>query len=476
MNKFLITIIFLLLPGIVYGQTTSCDALSAGSALGGTEAFCADQGAATVKVTPADIATYIYGDIDADDIDDAATTNKFVTATDITNLGNLSGTNSGDQTSIVGITGTTAEFNTALSDADFATGGGTASGTNTGDQTSIVGITGTAAQFDTAVTDDDFAYQSDITGFQSDVITTRGDVIIGDATGAASRLAVGTSGQVLTTDGTDVSWGDAAAGGGIGTFNGTTSETATGTNAQAQGICSASGADGICIGSGTSSGQGLNDILLGEDNTTGTDSNNILIGRSNDASSGRTNVGIGENITLNDNYQVGIGDNVLVQSRAGTAIGEHARSDRRGEVAFAIERNANPYSIYSFFGLGITTSNDTPTLLKLDLDGTAGILLIDTDQVMVFDILCTAGDFINNDQSATWHIQGAAENQAGTSALLGTVSGSGNPTRYSGTMNSTSISVTVNDTIDIVEIEVTGLSAVNIQWACSARTVETFQR
>lgn len=36
------------------------------------------------------------------------------------------------------------------------------SGTNTGDQTSIVGITGTKAQFDTAVTDDNFAYQSDL--------------------------------------------------------------------------------------------------------------------------------------------------------------------------------------------------------------------------------------------------------------------------------------------------------------------------
>lgn len=35
--------------------------------------------------------------LDADDIDDASTTNKFVTAADITNLSNLSGTNTGDQ-------------------------------------------------------------------------------------------------------------------------------------------------------------------------------------------------------------------------------------------------------------------------------------------------------------------------------------------------------------------------------------------
>lgn len=59
-----------------------------------------------------------------------------------TDLG-LTGTNSGDQTSIVGITGTIAQFNTACTDADFATGGGTATGTNTGDQTSVSGNAGT---------------------------------------------------------------------------------------------------------------------------------------------------------------------------------------------------------------------------------------------------------------------------------------------------------------------------------------------
>lgn len=41
---------------------------------------------------------------------------------------------------------------------------GNTSGTNTGDQTSIVGITGTKAQFDTAVTDGNFLYVGDIVG------------------------------------------------------------------------------------------------------------------------------------------------------------------------------------------------------------------------------------------------------------------------------------------------------------------------
>lgn len=79
----------------------------------------------------------------------------------VTSKPTISGTNTGDQTSIVGITGTLAEFNAALTGDNFATGGGTATGTNTGDQTSIVGITGTRAQFNTALTGDNFAFDGD---------------------------------------------------------------------------------------------------------------------------------------------------------------------------------------------------------------------------------------------------------------------------------------------------------------------------
>ena len=47
---------------------------------------------------------------------------------------------------------------------------------------------------------------------QSDVITTRGDVIKGSSGNVAERLAIGSSDQVLGSDGTDVSWVDAAGG------------------------------------------------------------------------------------------------------------------------------------------------------------------------------------------------------------------------------------------------------------------------
>ena len=40
----------------------------------------------------------------------------------------------------------------------------------------------------------------------------RGKIIYGDASGDPALLAVGTNGQTIVSDGTDISWGDAAAG------------------------------------------------------------------------------------------------------------------------------------------------------------------------------------------------------------------------------------------------------------------------
>ncbi len=88
--------------------------------------------------------------LDADDIDDTSTTHKFVTAADVTKLGNLSGTNTGDQTiTLTGdVTGSgTGSFaatvaNDAVTNAKAAnmaesTLKGRASGAGTGDPTDL---------------------------------------------------------------------------------------------------------------------------------------------------------------------------------------------------------------------------------------------------------------------------------------------------------------------------------------------------
>ena len=53
-------------------------------------------------------------------------------------------------------------------------------------------------------------------------VTTEGDLIVGDAGGAETRLPIGTAGQVLTADGTTATWEDAAGGGGLTLLSSTT--------------------------------------------------------------------------------------------------------------------------------------------------------------------------------------------------------------------------------------------------------------
>lgn len=63
---------------------------------------------------------------------------------------NLSGTNTGDQTTIVGITGTTAQFNTALTDGDFATLDGSETLTNKTLTSPVINTTATGTGITTA--------------------------------------------------------------------------------------------------------------------------------------------------------------------------------------------------------------------------------------------------------------------------------------------------------------------------------------
>jgi len=57
---------------------------------------------------------------------------------------------------------------------------------------------------------------TDLAAKQDDVITTQGDLIIGDGSGDASRIAIGSADQVLTSNGTTATWEDAGGGGAAG--------------------------------------------------------------------------------------------------------------------------------------------------------------------------------------------------------------------------------------------------------------------
>ena len=76
-------------------------------------------GATKTKVTY-DAKGLVTAGTDATTADIADSTNKrYVTDAQLTIITNTSGINTGDQTSIVGVSGTKSQFNTACSDGDF---------------------------------------------------------------------------------------------------------------------------------------------------------------------------------------------------------------------------------------------------------------------------------------------------------------------------------------------------------------------
>jgi hypothetical protein len=130
----------------------------------------------------------------------------------ILNKPTISGTNTGDQTSIVGITGTLAQFNTAVTDANLARTD--AANTFTGVQTFSTPIAATSVATMTSTVgggvptppnntttflrgDGTFAAPS--SGF-ADPLTTNGDIIARVA-GATTRLAQGANGSFLGVSG-----------------------------------------------------------------------------------------------------------------------------------------------------------------------------------------------------------------------------------------------------------------------------------
>lgn len=90
-----------------------------------------------------------------------STTKLWENNTDTTGTGDVTGPASSVNNNVVFFDGITGKL---IKDSGL-----TLAGSNTGDQTTIVGITGTKAQFDTAVTDGNFLYVGDITQYTDEM-------------------------------------------------------------------------------------------------------------------------------------------------------------------------------------------------------------------------------------------------------------------------------------------------------------------
>jgi len=211
-----------------------------------------------------------------------------------------------------------------------AVGGITITGTPSVGQTPIA-TSGTAA-----------TWQTPASGF-ADPMTTRGDLIFRNASNTTARLAIGTAGQVPTSNGTDISWATPSGSGDMILAN---AQTNTGIKTFATGsLISPTITGGTAIGSGitykSTTGAGT-PTGIAHQFTGGTDGATVVMTMLNNGG-----VGIGTNTITNNSF--GIPDALLVRSSGSNA----------GTIAAT--RNANTAGFGTGFIIGLNNSAGTRT-------------------------------------------------------------------------------------------------------------------
>jgi len=108
------------------------------------------------------------------------------------------------------VTGTTAQFNTALSDGDFATLAGSETLSNKTLTSPIISSISNTGTITVPTSTGTLALTSGV--INNTLTTTTGDMIYASSANTPARLAVGSTGQVLTVAGGVPTWATASAG------------------------------------------------------------------------------------------------------------------------------------------------------------------------------------------------------------------------------------------------------------------------
>lgn len=150
------------------------------------------------------------------------------------------------------------------------------------------------------------------------------------------------------------------------------------------------------------------------------------------------------------------------------AGGFRAVASKFGQHSHAAGRfGANGDAQTSQYVLRNSTSNSAPA--ELFLDGSSARLTISADTTWVFDILIVARRTDADGESAAYRFTGCIDNNAGTTALVGSVT----KVVIAEDTAAWDADVTADDTNDALIITVTGENAKTIQWVAFCRTVET---
>jgi hypothetical protein len=284
----------------------------------------------------------------------------------------------------------------------------------------------------------------------SAVATGRGDIAIGDLATANGDYAIAIGGK---SDAGDAS-GDAGA-----IAIGENSQSLGGQSLALGDNSNASGAVSIAIGSGAV-GTATKSIALGNNSTSGID-NGIALGSNTDAT-GANCIAIGGNGTDTDSADCSAVDSI--------ALGQHILADDIGEFAFASGEFAVQSDAHrSWYVLRNNTTDATQT--ELFADASAGDISVGSDCTALFDVDIVARQTDADGVSAGYKFQVVLDNNAGTTALVGSLS---TVITVGEDVAGWDVTATADDTNDGLNVLVTGavgdavrwVAAVNVTYVC----------
>jgi hypothetical protein len=252
----------------------------------------------------------------------------------------------------------------------------------------------------------------------------------------------------------------------------------------------ASGLRSVIVGGGSNIVTGIDSaIFFGQGNSIVSNQSVIVGGLSNYISTAVSFIGMGNynqitayggggfigagnsNQITNQYGFIGSGQNNAVDAPYASVISAlQAKANKRGQTVkssfmFAAQGDAQG----SLLTAGCKTTNNTPEELFLDGDGGSARMTIASDTTWAFHILVTARRTDADNESAAYDFIGCIDNNAGTTALVGSVT----KTVVAEDTAAWDCNVTADNTNDALIITATGENSKTIQWVAFIQLVET---
>jgi hypothetical protein len=235
------------------------------------------------------------------------------------------------------------------------------------------------------------------------------------------------------------------------------------------------GVAAIILGGGVNSNYGNAALIgIGQYNTITAGGGGSFIGAGDNNSISNINgfIGAGSNNAITGEMCfIGSGDFNTVSGNYGSVLSAtQAKVDKWGQTTkssfmFAAQGDAQG----SFLTAGCKTTNNTPEELFLDGDGGSQRITIASDTTWAFHILVTARRTDADNESAAYDFVGCIDNNAGTTALVGSVT----KTVVAEDTAAWDCNVTADNTNDALIITATGENSKTIQWVAFIQLVET---